>query len=325
VRKPLVDAYFLAVEHQPESWPSPDQPNREQLPRLEDLLLSDRGYDQGSVRAAFDSFYRHAAQLDAALRTLEAADSFQRQAAALRADLRTLRASGWSQQSWSPPPGYGYGLRTPREGIPGALWRIAGEIALLVAVAVGVGVAKLSWWVIALTMAGAFIIVCLIEWLAGRDEYSFARPEGPSVHPVVEAPAVGAEGVDRTDEQESLGWAAFEEAQEPSDAMTIIGTGSGAAAIAPVPEAEPGTGPAPEPEGEPEPEEPEPELPPAAASPTSDAPRPVRSLPPPDHPVGGDPWEAGFDAQTPDADGEDEVTEEPIVVEEAARRRFRRR
>ena len=152
-----------------DAWPSPREPSREPLPRVEDLPIAEQGYEQESVRAAFDSFYRHAAQLDAALRTLEAVDSFHRHAAALRADLRALRTAGWTQQSWNVTPAYGYGSRAPREGVPPAVWRIAGEIALLIAVAVVLGVAKLEWWVIVLAMAVAFTFVVLIEWAAGRE------------------------------------------------------------------------------------------------------------------------------------------------------------
>ena len=82
----------LLMEH--EAWPTPQTPAREPLPRVEDLPVADQGYEQESVKAAFDSFYRHAAQLDAALRTLEAVDSFHRHASALRADLRSLRSAG---------------------------------------------------------------------------------------------------------------------------------------------------------------------------------------------------------------------------------------
>jgi hypothetical protein len=299
VRKQQVERIISgSVDYPPESWPTPDRPSREPLPRVEDLPLSERGYEPESVRAAFDSFYRHAAQLDAALRTLEAADSFQQQAAALRADLRTLRAAGWSQQSWAPPV-YGSDLRAPREGVPPAIWRILGEIALLVAVAVGVGVAKLSWWQILLAMAGAFLVVCLVEWLAGRDEYSFARADPRPAHPVFEAPRV-----QDTDEHDSLGWTAFEEAQEPSDAMTIIGAA-----------------PAEEPHAEQQPQ-PEPEPPPSAAA-EATPPPPVEALPTAARPE-DDPWEAGF-ADEPSPDGGDEITQEPLAVEEAARRRFRRR
>src|SRR6266849_11184085 len=97
------------MEH--EAWPSPQSSAREPLPRVEDLPVSEQGYEQESVKAAFDSFYRHAAQLDASLRTLEAVDSFHRQAAALRGDLRVLRTAGWTQQTWTSPPTYGYGYR----------------------------------------------------------------------------------------------------------------------------------------------------------------------------------------------------------------------
>jgi hypothetical protein len=324
-----------------ESWPTPQTPSREPLPRVEDLPVAEQGYDQESVKAAFDSFYRNAAQLDAALRTLEAVDSFHRHAAALRSDLRSLRAAGWTQQSWTAPPTYGYGLRAPREGIPPAVWRIAGEVGFLVAVAVALGVAKVSWWAILLAMAGAFGIVCLIEWLAGREQLTFARTAAPApVHPVVEA-----QRIEDGEEQESLGWTAFEEAQEPSDAMTMIGD---LPATGTTPEAVP----EPEPETEPEPEqEPEPELPPAAEaeagaepdgrrrwwrrrqeeeaeSVPAEAPRHVRILAAEDR-ASADPWEQGFDervaAEAEEIGEPDEDTEEPGLIGEPARRRFRRR
>jgi hypothetical protein len=203
-----------------EAWPTPTGgSSREPLPRVEDLPVADQGYEQESVKAAFDSFYRHAAQLDAALRTLEAVDSFHRQAAALRADLRTLRTAGWTQQPWGATPTYTYGsgARGTREGISPAVWRIAGEVAFLIAAAVGLGVAKLAWWIIVLVMASAFLVVVVIEWLTSRDSFVVARDTRATAHPVVEAGAVVA------DEGEAAGWKAFEEAQEPSDAMTIIG------------------------------------------------------------------------------------------------------
>jgi hypothetical protein len=320
---------------EPEAWPTPQTPPREPLPRVDDLPVAEQGYEQESVKAAFDSFYRHAAQLDAALRTLEAVDSFHRQAASLRADLRALRTAGWTQQSWTQPPSYSYGMGAPREGVPPALWRIGGEVGFLVAVAVALGVAKLSWWVIVLAMAGAFAIVCLIEWLAAREQLSFVRPAAPAAgHPVVEAQR--AEEVDeQTDENDSRGWTAFEEAQEPSDAMTIIG--------APLKEEEAVAEAEPDPDSEPESEEPE--LPPAAeADPgeeeprspargwrrrgqddrgTSDAqepPRHVHVLPAADEPAQLDPWEQGFDgSQAGDA------SDDPALVQDDARRRFRRR
>src|SRR5437868_13019610 len=176
-----------------QAWPTPQEPSREPLPRVEDLPIAEQGYEQESVRAAFDSFYRHAAQLDAALRTLEAVDSFHRQAAALRADLRVLRSSGWTQQSWGTAPmyGYGYSARGARERISPAVRRVAGEVAFLIAVAVALGVAKLPWWVIVLVMAGAFLIVVAIEWLTSRDSFVVARETRATAHPIVEAETVG--------------------------------------------------------------------------------------------------------------------------------------
>ncbi len=301
------------MEH--EAWPTPQTPAREPLPRVEDLPVAEQGYEQESVKAAFDSFYRHAAQLDAALRTLEAVDSFHRQAASLRADLRNLRAAGWTQQSWTQPPSYGYDLRAPREGIPPALWRVAGEVAFLVAAAVALGLAKLSWWVIALGMAGAFGIVCLIEWLAGREPISYPRASTPApMHPVVDAERTDED----TDKHESLGWTAFEEAQEPSDAMTIIGAPQ--SAEEPPPEGPPSG----EPEPQPEPEEPE--LPPAAQA---EPPRHVRVLPPDENRATADPWEQGFDApdgpEEPSAGSPEEQTQDQLMAEGQGRSRFRRR
>jgi hypothetical protein len=317
---------------------------REPLPRVEDLPVAEQGYEQESVKAAFDTFYRHAAQLDAALRTLEAVDSFHRHAAALRADLRALRAAGWTQQSWTGPPyGYGPAMRAPREGISPAVWRIAGEVAFLIAASVALGVAKLEWWVIVLVMAFAFLLVVGIEWLASRERFTLAAaPAGE--HPVVEAaPAAPPEQT-----EESLGWTAFEEAQEPSDAMTIIGE-SIEAESEPGPEPEPELKPGPEPiaavaeeeasEEEEIPEESEPvpetsdlhprrrwfkrraEAPETSADAEVDVPRHVRVLSADEQAAVSDPWEEGFDeaaAEEPDEDTGEELSA-------PAPRRFRRR
>jgi hypothetical protein len=316
-----------------EAWPTPaGGSSREPLPRVEDLPVAEQGYEQESVRAAFDSFYRHAAQLDTALRTLEAVDSFHRQAAALRADLRGLRTAGWTQQPWSATPAYGAGLRAPREGVSPAVWRIVGEVVFLIAVSVLLGVAKLQWWVIVAVMAIAFLIILVVEWAASRDRWQSTRAAAGTDHAVVEAePAV-----EPTEEGEALGWTAFEEAQEPSDAMTMIGTSPEVAAAGesePVVEApaEAERVEAAEPlvADEAVPEEAEPgvgESSPSAAHgqeprhwwqrrggdaeqpaaevelPPSDAPRHVRVLPPEEHeeePAAQvDPWEQGFDDAT---------------------------
>jgi hypothetical protein len=329
-----------------DAWPTPREPSREPLPRVDDLPVAEQGYEQESVRAAFDSFYRHAAQLDAALRTLEAVDSFHRQAAALRADIRALRGAGWSQQPWSATPAYGYASRAPREGVSPAVWRIAGEAAFLIAVAVGLGVAKVAWWVIVLVMAFAWLLVGMLEWSATRDRFALARAAPQPQHPVVDAPPAP----ERT-EEEAHGWTAFEEAQEPSDAMTMIGAPPSVEEpvvveddAAPEPEPERESEPEPEPEpaqpeavqseepvasaAAPEPE-PEPEVEPEhrrrwwqrsrsdederVEPQAAEPPRHVRVLPP-------DPWEEGPEQlEEPDEEtGED-------LADETGRRLFRRR
>jgi hypothetical protein len=150
-----------------------------------------------------------------------------------------------------------------------------------------------------------------VEWLAAREQVSFVSPvprAAAPAHPVVEA-----QRAEDTDEHDSLGWTAYEEAQEPSDAMTIIGE--------PVRDDEQSVPSADETQPEPEPE-PEPELPPAAeeqpettsrrwwrrrheqdgteAEPES--PRHVRVLPADEEPPRTDPWEEGFDEAELDTD-----------------------
>jgi hypothetical protein len=285
-----------------EAWPTPaddaaPRSGRDPLPRVEDLPISDEGYDQQSVRAAFDAFYRHAAQLDSSLRTLEAVDSFHRQAAALRADIRTLRTAGWSQQSWSATPAYGYGTKPAREGVSPAVWRIGAEAAFIIAVAVALGVAKLDWWVIVLVLAAAWLIVGLVEWLASREVTAVPVAPRAPVHPVVEAES-GAPAED----QEASGWAAYEEPQEPSDAMTMIGAPPSADTedqvepVEPVPEEEAVA------EAEPEPE-------PVPATPSDDV------VPTPDEPAGGEEAERPRRRWFARKDDEDQASEHVEIAE----------
>src|SRR5919204_3882004 len=56
----------------PESGP---QPLLTPLPRVEDLPAARDGYDKQSVQEAFEAFRRHAAQIQAQLRVLQAAGS----------------------------------------------------------------------------------------------------------------------------------------------------------------------------------------------------------------------------------------------------------
>jgi hypothetical protein len=179
-----------------DAWPSPDAAPAP-LPRIEDMPLVEQGYDQEAVRLAFDSFYRHAAQLDASLRALEAVEVFRRDADALRNDLRALRAfglgGGAAEPAWARRT-----YETARPGIPGVVLRLAAESALIVAVAVVAGVAKFSSVVIVALMAAAFLIVAVSEWLAARARFvppaaTFLAPESGEPAPYVEAPVPGWE------------------------------------------------------------------------------------------------------------------------------------
>jgi hypothetical protein len=189
-------------------------------------------------------------------------------------------------------------------------------------------------------MAGALVIVWVIEWVAGREELAFARPAPAAPeHPVVEV-----QRAEDTEEHDALGWTAFEEAQEPSDAMTIIGAVPRDEGAEPAAEAAP-QGPEAEPESDPD-DEPEPELPPAAEEaaapgadgrrrwwqrhseeepqPVAEAPRHVRVLPADTH---DDPWEQGFDEPVSAEADEVGETEEKgdELADESGRRLFRRR
>jgi hypothetical protein len=219
-----MNAHTVAMSS--DAWPSSDAPPTP-LPRIEDLPIADQGYDQEAVRLAFDSFYRHAAQLDATLRSLEAVEVFRRDADALRNDLRALRAlgvgGGSAEPAWATPQYE----RAPRNEIPGVALRLGAEFALIVAVAVIAGVAHFSAGLIVALMAGAFVIVACSEWLAARARFvppsvAFYSPEtAEPATPYVEVPA-------------APGWepAAVEPAEDTeADARTVIETPAAAVPV----------------------------------------------------------------------------------------------
>jgi hypothetical protein len=216
-----------------DAWPHPDQP-RSPLPRIEDLPLADQGYEQEAVRAAFDSFYRHAAQLDASLRALEAVDVFRRDADALRNDLRALRELGGlgaGEPAWATRT-----YERPAREVPAVAFRLLFEAALIIAVAVIAGVAHLRPVVIVALMAGAFVVVAVSEWLAARARFvspasgfGFVSHDLLEPAPYVEAPAPAWGSV--VDEEEGEAVAAEpegEERDEPdedteAEALTVVG------------------------------------------------------------------------------------------------------
>jgi hypothetical protein len=244
-----------------EDWPSPKHPDdRQPLPRVEDLPRGE-GYEAEAVAEAFDAFYRHVAQLDSTLRTLEAVDAFSRQASELRADLRSIRVAGWS------PYPRGYPVAAPQSlgaGLPDALPRIALEVAFLIVVTVVVAISNLATWEIVAVMAAAFVLTALAELIAGRERAPVARPTvAAEPPPVLDEPAPKAVALlapppstpARDDDgAEAVGWAAFAEPSGP-EALTVMGavTFDEPEAEAPL---EPVEEPGPQPErlAEPEPE-----------------------------------------------------------------------
>jgi hypothetical protein len=202
-------------------WPAPEaaaprDPERRPapLPRIEDLPIADQGYDREKVREAFDAFYRHAAQLDATLSTLEAVEVFQRTSAELRAELRTIRGSGWTVQSWQAGGGYGTRQRVSEWSLPPAFPRVAGEALFLIVMGVIVGVAGWSRLTIVLVMALALGVVWLIEWVAVR-ERMLPETTAPAIVPELdEEPAELPVG-------EAEGWVVPQE--EGPEAMTMLG------------------------------------------------------------------------------------------------------
>jgi hypothetical protein len=201
-------------------WPAPE-PHEERprlpLPRVDDLPVAEQGYDREAVREAFDAFYRHAAQLDATLRTLEAVDVFQRTASELRAEMRTIRAGGWTVSSYG-RGGYGGGRGGAgvREwSLPPAFPRIAAEALFLIVIGIVVGVAGWSRIAIVLVMGLALAIVWLVEFVASRERAVprtvVAPPQPPRLdEEPAELPAGEAE--------------VAEQAEEGPEAITILGT-----------------------------------------------------------------------------------------------------
>ena len=167
-----------------DSWPSVEPPAPSGLPRVEDLPVVERGFDQEHVREAFDSFYRHLARLDSTLRALEAVDVFKSQATELRKELRALRLGGWTQQPWQP---YASARASTRAGMPEAVPRLAIESIFIVAVAVGAYEAAFRPLVVAGVMALAVLIVGVVEWAAARERVALAPVPRPAAEERAEA------------------------------------------------------------------------------------------------------------------------------------------
>jgi hypothetical protein len=162
-----------------DSWPSvePEGQRGSPLPRVEDIPVVERGYDQDRVREAFDAFYRHVARLDATLRTIEAVEVFREQAAELRKELRALRTAGWTQQPWLPS----YSQEPVRPGLPDAVFRWAVEACFVIAAPVAASAADLSRLWIVIVTAGAVAVVAAAEWVASVERpFAVSGPQTPT-------------------------------------------------------------------------------------------------------------------------------------------------
>ncbi len=247
------------------------------------------------MREAFDAFYRHAAQLDATLGTLEAVEVFQRTSAELRAELRNIRGSGWTVQSWQGGTGYAGGGTRGRLSewtLPPSFPRLAGEFVFLILIGVIVGVVGWPPLTIVLVMGLALGVVLLLEWVAAR-ERAIPRAAAPAAAP----------DLDREEPDElptGKGWVPPEEGPE---ALTMLDD-----AAVEVPVAEPEVT-----EPEPEPEAEEPQMPRAAEAEAVQTEEPEDSPDTEERPVEPDerldPWEQ--EAQLPDLPEEEEQIVEP--------------
>lgn len=146
-------------------------PPQGRLPRAEDLPAAEHGYDRAAVEAAFDDFYRHAAQLDATLRVLESVEVFGRQAGELRADIRALRAAAWgplpaTPLSWTAPGYARASAARPGAAVAPLVPRLAAEAVFIVLVPVVAALAGLETVFIVLAAAAAWLIVGAGELLS---------------------------------------------------------------------------------------------------------------------------------------------------------------
>ena len=179
-----------------EDWPSPHHHEPHPLPRVEDLPVAWEGYDRERVQAAFDAFYRHIAQLDSTLRTLEAVEVF-REPGRRPARGASLDAGGGLGAVPARLHAHARAVDA-RQPCPTRCRAIALEVIFLVVVAAVVAVAEFSPLEIVAVMAGAALLVLLVELLAGRErrastplpaEAAMAAPEPAPAEPARPIPA----------------------------------------------------------------------------------------------------------------------------------------
>ena len=122
-----------------------------------------------------DSLSSHAAELERTLRALEAIEAFRAEAAALRAELLAARAPRLRETAY----------RRPSVQLAGDTWRLIVEAAFIVAVAVVARVVHLDRLRIVLAMAGAWLLVAVLEAVAWRrSESAWPSPAAMQEIPV---------------------------------------------------------------------------------------------------------------------------------------------
>jgi hypothetical protein len=185
-----------------------------------------------------DSISSHAAEVERTLRALEAVEAFQAEAAALRAELHATRSPLYARPAFR---------RVPAPEMPASTWRLIIEAASLVGVALVCWAIHLRRVEIVLVMAGAWLLVALLEAVAWR------RSEAvyPAVAPV---PAYHEPAPVALTEPEPHAAPLWPERSDPVEPTTVLPAPEPAAAK-PEPQAEHEPQAEPEPQAELEPEE----------------------------------------------------------------------
>jgi hypothetical protein len=235
-----------------------DDARARRLPSVEDLPRTGDGYDRAAVEAAFESFYRHAAEVDRTLEVLEAVAAFQREAGSLRADIRSLRAA-----AWGPVPTLRHavattaGARVDRGGAAYGAWpRVALYSAFIILVAVGAALADMS--------SGAIVLIVLAAWaIVGLAELAVSGVSGRAQPLPYGYPAWAVEPATEEEEAEAIAEVEeFEEHEEPEPVVEAA-VEPEVEAVEPAAEVEPAERPAWRPWRRPEPEVAELEEPPS--------------------------------------------------------------
>ena len=121
-----------------------------------------------------DSISSHAAEVERTLRALEAVEAFRAEAAALRAELHAARAPQYGRPAIR---------RTPGPELSASTWRLIVEAAFLVGIALACWAIGLHRLEIVVVMAGAWLLVAVLEAIVWHRTESVYRPVAPMAAP----------------------------------------------------------------------------------------------------------------------------------------------